>query len=86
MAAGMAPTVITPADNAISVMRFTTLLNPRRGTSLMLMSGRPSRSSSRARSAMNCSRSGTTCRLMHSRLANSTTPSIFRCWSSGSAT
>ena len=44
----------------MSIARFSTLLKPRSGTSLRLMIGRPSRSSSRARSAMNCSRSGTT--------------------------
>ena len=37
------------SDSATSTMRFSTLLKPRSGTSLMLMIGRPSRSSSRAR-------------------------------------
>ena len=48
--------------------RLTTLLKPCSGTSLMLMTGTPSRSSSRARSAMTCSRSGTTLTSTHSRL------------------
>ena len=45
--------------------RLTTLLKPCSGTSLMLMTGTPSRSSSRARSAITCSRSGTTLTSTH---------------------
>ena len=66
--------------------RLSRLLNPRSGTSLRLMIGTPSRFSSRARSAMNCSRSGTTCTSTPSRLVASTMPSILTCSSSGSAT
>ena len=45
--------------------RLTMLLKPCSGTSLMLMTGTPSRSSSRARSAITCSRSGTTLTSTH---------------------
>ena len=71
---------------ATSMARFRTELNPRSGTSLRLMIGTPSRFSRRARSAMNCRRSGTTWTSTPSRLVASTTPSIFTCSSSGSAT
>ena len=69
-----------------SIARFSTLLKPRSGTSFRLMIGTPSRFSRRARSAMNWSRSGTTCTSTPSRLVASTMPSILTCSSSGSAT
>ena len=50
---------------AMSIARLTMLLKPCSGTSLMLMTGTPSRSSSRARSAITCSRSGTTLTSTH---------------------
>ena len=49
-----------PPKSPTSIDRLMKLLKPCSGTSLMLMIGMPSRSSSRARSAMTCSRSGTT--------------------------
>ena len=59
-----------PPRCTMSSARLTKALKPCSGTSLMLMTGTPSRSSSRARSAMNCSRSGTTLTSTHSRLVD----------------
>src|SRR5436190_2141794 len=55
---GSARTRRAALEMAMSIARFTTLLKPCSGTSLMLMTGMPSRSSSRARSAITCRRSG----------------------------
>ena len=60
----------TLPEMTTSIVRLSRLLNPRSGTSLRLMIGTPSRFSSRARSAMNCSRSGTTCTSTPSRLVD----------------
>ena len=65
---GIASTSSAAAEIAMSIARLTTLLKPCSGTSLMLMIGMPSRSSRRARSAITCSRSGTTLTSTHSRL------------------
>src|SRR5437867_1702217 len=50
-AAGTLPSSRNAEDSAMSTTRLMTLLMPRRGTSLMLMIGRPSRSSIRDHAA-----------------------------------
>src|SRR6202158_4617103 len=70
MATGMATQNRAMLEMAMSIERLTTLLKPCSGTSLMLMTGRPSRSSRRARSAVTCRRSGTTVTSTLSRLVD----------------
>ena len=66
--------------------RFAMLLQPWSGTSLRLMMGMPSRSSSAARIVAYCTMSGTTLRSTHSLLSPRTSGTS-RAWSSsGSAT
>src|SRR5436190_2203354 len=66
---GTSITTSAALEMIMSIPRFTRLLNPCSGTSLMLMTGTPSRSSRRARSAITWSRSGTTLTSTHSQLA-----------------
>ena len=66
--------------------RLAMLLQPRSGTSLRLMIGMPSRSSSAARIVAYCMRSGTTLRSTHSLLTLLMSATSRACSSSGSAT
>jgi hypothetical protein len=70
MSIGTTSTSSAAADSTTSIGALEHALKPRSGTSLRLMIGMPSRSSSRARSAMNCSRSGTTLTSTPSRLVD----------------
>jgi hypothetical protein len=83
---GMASPSSAVAESTMSSARLTKALKPCSGTSLMLTMGMPSRSSSRARSAMTCSRSGTTLTSIISRPITSSSWSILTCSSAGSAT
>jgi hypothetical protein len=83
---GIASARRATVEMATSIARLTMMLNPWSGGSLMLMTGMPSRSSSRARRAMTCNRSGTTLTSTISRLVLSSSWSMRTCSSGGRAT